>query len=302
VQTSGKVSVLTGIGPQGQGHYTSFAQIVADQLGVAVEDVEVITGDTDQFYWGAGTFASRGAVVAGNAVFGDAVAVRRKALRTAPAHFARRAADLVLADGKVSVAGVPDHAIRLGALAALANPMRGAVAPGTEPGLEAVSYFGPESGATAAGVHAMIVEVDPESMQIEIRKYVVVHDCGTMINPLIVEGQVLGGVAQGIGNAFYEKLAFDDQGQLLNATLADYLLPTALEVPHVELAHTVTPSPLNPLGIKGVGEAGAIPGGPLFAQAIEDALGLPARGIHLDEIPLSPCRVWELAATNAGTE
>jgi CO/xanthine dehydrogenase Mo-binding subunit len=302
VQTSGKVSVLTGIGTQGQGHFTAFAQVVADQLGVEIADVEVITGDTDQFYWGAGTFASRGAVVAGNAVHGAAAAVRAKALATAAKHFECAPEDLVIEDGKVSVAGVPDHAIRLGALAALANPMRGAVAPGTEPGLEAVSYFGPESGATAAGVHAMIVEVDPESMQIEIRKYVVVHDCGTMINPLIVEGQVLGGVAQGIGNAFYEKLAFDDQGQLLNATLADYLLPTALEVPHVELAHTVTPSPLNPLGIKGVGEAGAIPGGPLFAQAIEDALGLPARGIHLDEIPLSPCRVWELAATNAGTE
>lgn len=302
VQTSGKVSVLTGIGTQGQGHFTAFAQVVADQLGVDLADVEVITGDTDQFYWGAGTFASRGAVVAGNAIHGAAAAVRAKVLATAARHFECAPEDLVIAGGKVSVAGVPDHAIRLGALAALANPMRGAVAPGTEPGLEAVNYFGPERGATAAGVHAMIVEVDPESMQIAIRKYVVVHDCGTVINPLIVEGQVLGGVAQGIGNAFYEKLAYDEEGQLLNATLADYLLPTSLDVPHVELAHTVTPSPLNPLGIKGVGEAGAIPGGALFAQAIEDALGLPARGIHLDEIPLSPCRVWELASTDGGTQ
>ena len=122
-----------------------------------------------------------------------------------------------------------------------------------------------------------------------------VHDCGTLINPLIVEGQVHGGVAQGIGNAFYEQLVFDDDGQLLNATLADYLLPTALDVPRMELAHTVTPSPLNPLGIKGVGEAGAIPVGPLFAQALEDALGLPAKGVELLEIPLSPSRLWELA-------
>jgi carbon-monoxide dehydrogenase large subunit len=295
VQTSGKVSVLTGIGTQGQGHYTSFAQIVADQLGVKVEDVEVITGDTDQFYWGAGTFASRGAVVAGNAVHGAAVTVRDKTLRVAARHFECAVEDLVLADGKVSVAGVPGHAIALGALAVLANPMRGAVAPGTEPGLEATHYFGPESGATASGIHAMIVEVDPDAMTLAIRKYVVVHDCGTVINPLIVEGQVLGGVAQGIGNAFYEQLAYDAEGQLLNATLADFLLPTALEVPHVTLAHTVTPSPLNPLGIKGVGEAGAIPGGALFAQAIEDALGLAARGIEISEIPLSPCRVWELA-------
>ncbi|MGE5794537.1 MAG: xanthine dehydrogenase family protein molybdopterin-binding subunit, partial [Bacteroidota bacterium] len=161
------------------------------------------------------------------------------------------------------------------------------------------SYFGPESGATSSGVHAMIVAVDPETMIPEILKYVVVHDCGTIVNPLIVEGQVHGGVAQGIGNAFYEQLVFDADGQLLNATLADYLLPTSLDVPRMELAHTVTPSPLNPLGIKGVGEAGAIPVGPLFAQALEDALGLPAKGVELLEIPLSPSRLWELA--RAGT-
>ncbi|HET9044029.1 MAG TPA: xanthine dehydrogenase family protein molybdopterin-binding subunit [Burkholderiales bacterium] len=297
VQASGKVSLLTGIGTQGQGHFTSFAQIVADQVGVAVSDVEVITGDTDQFYWGAGTFASRGAVVAGNAVNEAALAVRKKILRVASEHFECAEADLVIEDGAVSIAGVPGRRIMLGELAVQANPMRGAVAPGTEPGLEATSYFGPESGATAAGVHAMIVEVDPETMIPSIRKYVVVHDCGTVINPMIVAGQVLGGVAQGIGNAFYEQLAFDAEGQLLNATLADYLLPTALDVPRIELGHTVTPSPLNPLGIKGVGEAGAIPVGPLFAQALEDALDLPAQGKELNEIPLSPCRLWELAGT-----
>jgi len=297
VQTSGKVSLLTGIGTQGQGHYTSFAQIVADQVGVAVSDVEVITGDTDQFYWGAGTFASRGAVVAGNAVNEAALAVRKNILRVASEHFECAEADLVIEDGAVSIAGVPGRRIKLGELAVQANPMRGAVAPGTEPGLEATRYFGPESGATAAGVHAMIVEVDPETMIPSIQKYVVVHDCGTVINPMIVEGQVLGGVAQGIGNAFYEQLAFDAEGQLLNATLADYLLPTALDVPRIELGHTVTPSPLNPLGIKGVGEAGAIPVGPLFAQALEDALELPAKGRELNEIPLSPCRLWELAGS-----
>jgi carbon-monoxide dehydrogenase large subunit len=131
-------------------------------------------------------------------------------------------------------------------------------------------------------------------MMLSIKKYAVVHDCGTIINPLIVAGQVQGGVAQGIGNAFYEQLVFDGEGQLLNGTLADYLLPSALEVPRMELAHTVTPSPLNPLGIKGVGEAGAIPVGPLFAQAIENALDLPGKGIELLEIPLSPNRLWEL--------
>ena len=172
--------------------------------------------------------------------------------------------------------------------------MRGAVRPDTEPGLEATRYFGPSGGATANGVHAMILEIDPETLMIDIKKYVVVHDCGTVINPLILEGQIHGGVAQGIGNAFYEKLMFDADGQLLNASLADYLLPTALEVPRMELAHTVTPSPLNPLGMKGAGEAGAIPVGAVFAQAIEDALGLPARGLELLEIPLSPNRLFEL--------
>ena len=294
VQSSGKVSVATGIGTQGQGHYTTFAQIVADQVGVDVRDVEVITGDTDQFYWGAGTFASRGAVVAGNAINDASKLVRTKILATAARHFECAEADLELANGRVHVTGIPDRFIRLGDLANLANPMRGAVQPGTEPGLEATSYFGPPIGATASGVHAMIVEIDPETFMLTISKYVVVHDCGTVINPLILAGQIHGGVAQGIGNAFYEQLVFDSDGQLQNATLADYLLPTSLDVPRMTLGHTVTPSPLNPLGVKGAGEAGAIPVGPLFAQAIEDALQLSQRGIELNEIPLSPNRLWEL--------
>jgi carbon-monoxide dehydrogenase large subunit len=295
VQANGKASVATGIGSQGQGHATSFAQIVADQIGVDVRDIDVVTGDTDAFYWGAGTFASRGAVVAGNAVNEAAKALRRKILQVAAEHFECSEDDLEIGNGEVSVVGVPGKSVSLGALAVKANPMRGAVRRGTEPGLESTQYFGPPSGATASGVHAMIVEVDPQTFMLEVRKYVVVHDCGTVINPLILAGQIHGGVAQGIGNAFYEQLVFDPDGQLLNASLADYLIPTALEVPRMELAHTVTTSPLNPLGIKGAGEAGAIPGGPLFAQAIEDALGLAEKKIELLEIPLSPNRLWELA-------
>jgi aerobic carbon-monoxide dehydrogenase large subunit len=294
VQTNGKVSVATGIGTQGQGHFTSFAQIVADQVGVHVHDVEVVTGDTDQFYWGAGTFASRGAVVAGNAVSEAAKMVRQKILRAAAELFECAEHDLEIENGRVSIAGVPGKSVPLGELATRANPMRGAVRPGTEPGLESTQYFGPPSGATANGVHAMILEIDPDTLMLQIRKYVVVHDCGAVINPLILAGQIHGGVAQGIGNAFYEQLVFDSEGQLLNASLADYLLPTSLDVPRMEIKHTVTTSPLNPLGIKGAGEAGAIPVGPLFAQAIEDALGLAAKHIELREIPLSPSRLWEL--------
>ncbi|TYL97868.1 xanthine dehydrogenase family protein molybdopterin-binding subunit [Bradyrhizobium rifense] len=299
VQTNGKVNVATGIGTQGQGHFTSFAQIVADQLGVDPADVDIVTGDTDQFYWGAGTFASRGAVVAGNAVSAASSVVRQKALKLAADAFECAEEDLVLADGKVSIAGIPGKFIRLGELAQRANPMRGAVKPGTEPGLESTQYFGPPSGATANGVHAAIVEIDPLTFELKVLKYVVVHDCGTVINPMILEGQIHGGVAQGIGNAFFEKLAFDDQGQLLNASLADYLLPTALDVPRMELDHTVTPSPLNPLGIKGAGEAGAIPVGAVFAQAIEDALQLTSRKLELLEIPLSPSRLFELTRQEA---
>jgi CO/xanthine dehydrogenase Mo-binding subunit len=294
VQASGKVSVATGIGTQGQGHFTSLAQIAADQVGVDVGDIDVVTGDTEQFYWGAGTFASRGAVVAGTAVYEAGRAVREKILRLAAEHFECAEEDLEIADGAVSIVGVPGKTLRLGDLAMKANPMRGAVRPGAEPGLESTRYFGPGGGATASGVHAMIIEVDAETMAIEIRKYVVVHDCGAVINPLILAGQIHGGVAQGIGNAFFERLVFDADGQLLNASLADYLLPSATDVPHIDLAHTVTKSPLNPLGIKGAGEAGAIPVGALFAQAIEDALGLPASGVEILEIPLSPAGLWQL--------
>ena len=294
VQANGRVSVATGIGTQGQGHYTSYAQIVAEQLSVPVDRIDLVTGDTDQFHWGVGTFASRGAVVAGNAIHAAALRVRAKILAKAVEEFEGEvtADKLELVNGHVQILGAPETAISLGELAQRANPMRGAVKPGSEPGLEATDYFGPEMGATASGVHAMIIEVDPRTMMLEIKKYVTVHDCGNVINPLILDGQIHGGVAQGIGNAFYEQLMFDDQGQIVNASFMDYLLPGAGDVPRIEVGHQVTASPLNPLGVKGAGEAGAIPVGPLFAQAIEDALSI--EGLELREIPLSPNRLWEL--------
>jgi CO/xanthine dehydrogenase Mo-binding subunit len=224
-------------------------------------------------------------VVAGNAVNEAAKVVREKILRLAAEHFECAEEDLEIADGAVSIVGVPGRSVRLGELAVKANPMRGAVRPGTEPGLEATRYFGPPGGTTANGVHAMIVEVDPETLALEIRKYVVVHDCGTVINPMILAGQIRGGVAQGIGNAFYEQLVFDEQGQLLNATLADYLIPTALDVPHIELDHAVTASPLNPLGIKGAGESGVNGVGGAIASAIDNAIGIPGA---ITALPVTP--------------
>jgi aerobic carbon-monoxide dehydrogenase large subunit len=292
IEPSGHVRVATGLGTQGQGHYTAFAQIVAEALEVEVERVHVVTGDTREFGWGTGTFASRGAVVAGSACYGAAQLVRNKVFAVASRELGVPEEEIVLEAGRVSVRGHAARSLTLGELAVQANPLRGAVRPGTEPGLEATAYFGPDRGSTASGVHAVIVEVDPETAMARFERYVVVHDCGRLINPLIVEGQVQGGVAHGIGNAFFEQLVYDENGQLLNASFMDYLLPTALDVPRVELAHRETPAPMNPLGLKGVGEAGCIPTGAAFAQALEDAL--PEYGLEIREIPLSPNRLFEL--------
>ena len=298
VETDGRVSVATGVGTQGQGHFTSFAQIVADQLGVSPRDVRVVTGDTSEFHWGTGTFASRGAVVAGNAINAAAASVRKKVLALASKVLDTPEEELELVDGLVRVAGLPDQSVGLGELAVMANPLRGAVEPGTEPGLEATDYFGPQYGAVANGAHALILEVDPETMMIEIKRYVTVEDCGTVLNPLIVDGQIHGGVALGIANSYYEQLIYDENGQLLNASLADYLIPTATEIPRVEIGHEVTPSPLNPIGSKGVGEGGTIPVPSAFAQAIEDALS--DYGLEVLEMPLSPNRLFELVHQRDG--
>jgi carbon-monoxide dehydrogenase large subunit len=292
VESSGKVSLVTGVGTQGQGHFTSFAQIVADQLGVDVRDVRVVTGDTAQFHWGTGTFASRGATVAGNAVNAAAASVRAKILKHAGKALGTPEEELEIVQGQVRVADLPDKSISLGELAMRANPMRGSVEPGTEPGLESTQYFGPKYGATGAGTVAMIVQVDPETMLVEIKRFVMAHDCGTVLNPLIVDGQIHGGASMGIGQSFYEKLVYDENAQLLNASFADYLLPRSTDMPHIDIGHLNTPSPLNPMGSKGVGEAGAIPTPACFAQAVENAL--VDYKLEILETPLSPNRLFEL--------
>ncbi len=310
VLASGKVVAATGIPNQGQGHATVWAQIVADQLGVDVADVEVSSGDTRRFQWGVGTFASRAAIMAGNAMAVAAGMVAEKAKHIAAEHLEADPADLELAGGRVRVKGSPDRGIPLAAVAVLSNPMRYAFGGGTEaatqfaakprpgppllegeqPGLEATGYFSPVGSAWAAGCHAAYVRVDPKTYRLEILKYVVVHDCGRLINPLVVEGQIEGGVAQGIGGAFYERLAYDEEGQLRNASFMEFLMPYATEIPAIEIDHIETPSPLNPLGIKGAGEAGVIPVGAVLAAAIEEALGVP-----ITEMPLSPLKLFELS-------
>ncbi len=290
---NGKVTISTGYTSQGQGHYTTFAQIVADQLGVAVKDVKVITGDTGYFSWGAGTFASRGIVVAGSATHLAAKKVHDKALELACKILNAPVEELELADGVARMINHPEQSISLGDLAARSNPQRGTMEPGTDPGLEAVAYYGPPYGTTGAGCMALTLEIDPETMVVKIGKLAIVHDCGVPINPMIVEGQIQGGIQMGIGDAFYEELIYDENGQLLTASFMDYLFPQATDMPEqITLGHVETPSPLNPLGVKGVGEAGAIPVPPVFSQAIEDALS--EYNLDITRDTLSPSRIWEL--------
>jgi carbon-monoxide dehydrogenase large subunit len=312
VEPSGRILVASGLTTQGQGHQTTFAQIAASVLGSEPENVTVVTGDTRKFNWGVGTFASRALVTSGNAVQAAATAVRAKILRLAAALLEVAPHDLEIGGDRVSIRGASDRGLSLGALAAAANPIRyaygreasdaalrlvrprtGAVlGPGEEPGLEATGYYAPAQATFASGCHAAIVEIDVETGQLRILRYVALHDCGIMVNPTVVEGQIRGGVAQGIGGAFYERLVYDDAGQPLTASYMDFLMPTAVEIPPIEIGHLQTPSPLNPLGVKGVGEAGAIPGPALIAEAVEDAL--EPFGVRIREMPLDPSRLRAL--------
>jgi carbon-monoxide dehydrogenase large subunit len=312
VEPSGKVFVATGLATQGQGHATTFAQIAADALGCDPADVTVVTGDTRRFNWGAGTYASRGLVVSGTAIHAAALKVRDKALRIAAELLEVSAHDLELVAGVARVKGVPGRELTLGALATVANPIRyaygkdaaeaalrlvkpragAALAAGEEPGLEAFGYYAPPQATFASGCHAVIVEVDVATGSLTILRYVVQHDCGTIVNPTVVEGQIRGGVAQGIGGAFYERIVYDERGQPLTTSFMDFLIPTAMEVPEIEIGHTETPSPLNPLGVKGAGEAGAIPVPAVIAEAIDDALA--PLGVRVREMPLDPGRLLAL--------
>ncbi|MBM6402853.1 xanthine dehydrogenase family protein [Phycicoccus sp. CSK15P-2] len=315
VETSGRVNVATGLTTQGQGHETVLAQVVADELGVPFEDVHVTTGDTRRMPYAVGTFASRGAVMSGNAVALAARGVRAKALRIAADALEVSPDDLDIEGGVISVRGAPGTSIDLRTVAVLSNPLRYAfdvsaqaatqfagtfdpdrppVADDDEPGLEGQDFYSPTQATFANGMHAAIVETDPVTAEIRILRYCVVHDCGVMVNPMIVEGQVHGGVAQGVGGALYERMVYDESGQLLNASFMDFLMPYASEVPHVETDHLETPSPLNPLGLKGAGEAGCIPVSAVIASAIEDAEGFPVRSM-----PISPAELWELRRQHA---
>ncbi len=294
VEPDGRVLVLTSAAPQGQSHETTLAQICAERLGVAPEAVTVVTGDTSAIPLGLGTYASRTAVVAGNATSQAAAAVREKALRVAGQLLEAAPSDLTIDEGMISVRGAPDRRLPLADVARTlcAPPPAFLFPPDLEPGLEATTYFHPEGNAYAGGTHAAVVEVDVETGAVRILRYVVAHDCGVVINPLVADGQTQGGVAQGIGTALYEEMVYDANGQPLTASYMDYLVPTAMEVPPMAMGHLVTPSPLNAEGFKGLGEGGAMPVPAVLANAVEDAL-LPL-GVRVRDLPLTPARVLGL--------
>ncbi len=291
VQPSGRVLVATGATPQGQGLETTLAQVCADRLGVPLGAVRVVTGDTQAIPLGMGTYASRSAVLAGNAVAQAARAVRAKAIRMAARVLEAAEDDIELADGVLRIRGVADRELRLGDLARRLSAPSPAMAfpPELEPGLEATACFSPEGSTSGGGVHAVVAEVDPETGQVAILRYLVAHDCGVAINPMIVEGQVQGALAQGLGTALLEDAAYSAEGQPLAASLMDYLLPTAVEVPGAEQLHANVPSTHNPEGIKPVGEGGTVPAPAAIAGAIDDALGT-----RIARAPFSPAYLTAL--------
>jgi len=301
VELDGTVSVATGSASQGQSHETTFAQIVGETLGVDYRSVHVTTGDTGAIPFGIGTFASRSAVVAGNAT---AVAARRvqEQVKSIAAELLEAAADdLEFRDGNISVAGSPDRTISLAEIAMRSTgPVPGVTMAGDiQPILEASAYFRPDSPTYANGTHAATVEVNPETGEVRILRYVIVHDCGRVLNPMVLEGQIVGGLAQGIGNALFEELVYDEAGQLLTTSFLDYLMPSATEMPEeLVLAHLETPSPRNPLGIKGAGEAGTIPTPAVIANAVEDALR--PLGVPITRTPIHPFQLHGLLEAAAG--
>jgi aerobic carbon-monoxide dehydrogenase large subunit len=291
LDASGRVLVATGAVNSGQGHETSFAQVAADALGVPLEWVTVIGGDTGAIPFGTGTYASRSAVTAGSSIAEAAKQVREKLVRAAATLLEASTADVDIVDGRALVRGTPSSAIDL------AKVIQASIPTFARPGVasadfEATAYHHVPTVTWASAVHVAVVEVDRGTGYVKLLRYLVAHDCGKVINPLIVEGQVHGGVAQGVGGALFEEMVYDEEGQLLTGTFLDYLVPTAMELPPIETVHLEYPSPRNPLGIKGLGEGGAISPPAAIANAIDDALA--PFGVRVCETPASPARILAL--------
>jgi carbon-monoxide dehydrogenase large subunit len=300
VHPTGKVSVYTGSHSHGQGHETTFAQLVADELGVAMDDVDIIHGDTGAIAFGMGTYGSRSASVGGTAILMSCNKIKEKGKKIA-AHLLEAApADIEFSGGQFSVRGVPGKAIGFAQVALTAYVPHN-YPEGLEPGLDETSFYDPSNFCFPFGAHACVVEVEPETGQVKILRYVAVDDVGNVINPMIVDGMVHGGIAQGVGQALWEGARYDDEsGQLVTGSMMDYAVPKADQLPSYETARTVTPTPVNPLGIKGAGETGTIAATPTVVNAVVDALS--GMGVdHVEAMPLTAERVWKIIqAAKAG--
>ena len=288
IEQSGSVIVYTGSSPHGQGEETTFAQIVSDEFGIPIDDVLVIHGDTDSTPEGRGTYGSRTAAVGGSAVFTAVQRLKEKMKQIASYMLEASASDLTLEDGKFFVAGSPQKSVTFAEVAATAN-LSNTLNPSIEPGLETTAFWEPEALTYPFGTHICVVEVDKDTGEAKITRYIAVDDCGRQLNPMLVEGQIHGGITQGVGQAMVEGVIYGEDGQLLTATLTDYAVPLASELPSYETDSTVTPSPVNPLGVKGIGEAGTIGATPAVANAMMDALGVA----HVD-MPFTSEKLWNV--------
>ena len=299
VHPTGKVSVFTGSQSTGQGHETTFAQIVADKLGVDVADVDVVHGDTDLVTQGMGTYGSRSAAVGGEALSNAAKGIRDK-LVTLAAHLMEVSEDDLVYDdenGSVQVKGVPDKSKPFAELAFAAYSGH-SLPEGMDPGLENAAYYNPGNFTFPSSAHLVQVEVDKDTGEVEIQKYIAVEDCGNVINPMVVEGQILGGIAQGVGQALYEHGIYDDEGQLVTGSMLDYTMPRADNFPMIDSDRIETPSPSNSLGVKGVGEMGSITSPPAVVNAVVDALS--DYGVKHIDMPLTSEKIWNIIQTNGG--
>jgi carbon-monoxide dehydrogenase large subunit len=295
VHASGAATVYTGTSPHGQGHETGFAQIVADRLGIDPAQVEVIHGDTQTGPFGLDTYGSRSLAVGGEAAARTANKVAAKARAIVAHQLEADPSDIELHDGKFSVRGSPDKGMTLAEVAGAAYVPEN-LPEGMEPGLDEQTFYDPENFVFPFGAHACVVDVDAETGKVEVVRYVAVDDCGPAINPMLIDGQVHGGIVHGLGQALFERIHYNDDGQLVTGTFVDYALPTAAELPSFESDRTETPSPVNSLGVKGVGEAGTIAASPAVTNAVIDALR--PLGVDYINMPLTPMRVWE--AINQG--
>ncbi len=289
VYPTGMVRVYIGAKPHGQGEETTFAQIVADEFGCPVENIEIVAGDTESTPQGSGTYGSRTTAVCGSAVKVAAQRVKEKAKKIAAHLMEANEQDIEWKDDKFRVRGSPDQARSFADVALMANVAWNMPA-GVEPGLEATAFFDPSNFVYPFGTHVCTVEVDADTGEVKILRYIAVDDCGPHINPMIVQGQIHGGVIQGLGEGLQEIAVYDEAGQLITGTLMDYAIPKASQMPRIETDSTVTPSPVNPLGIKGTGEAGTIGSAACLVSAVCDALS-PLGIVHIDK-PLTPARVW----------